>query len=192
MPSITISLDGVELKDIELSKPRTTLGRRTYNDIVMDNLAVSGEHAVLVLHADGVEILDLNSTNGTYVNGKAVVACRVQPDDLIEIGRYKIRLRPESPKFAPASAHPAQPRLKILNGPMAGKEMPLLKVVTTLGKPGVAVAAIAQHDDHHTIAMVEGENAPTVNGQVVGKNPRELKHQDMIVLAGTEMQFMAY
>lgn len=92
MPTLTISLDGVDLKSIELTQPRTTLGRRPYNDIVMDHLAVSGEHAVFVQKPQGLELIDLNSTNGTYVNGKAIVATVLQPGDLIEIGRYKMRV----------------------------------------------------------------------------------------------------
>ena len=67
MPTLRITLDGVDLKEIPLTKARTTLGRRPYNDIVVDNLAVSGEHAVFVRHPDGLEVQDLHSTNGTYL-----------------------------------------------------------------------------------------------------------------------------
>ncbi|MEN9539086.1 MAG: hypothetical protein RLZZ126_1321, partial [Pseudomonadota bacterium] len=47
MPKLIVSIDGVVIKEVQLTKDRTTLGRRPYNDIVIDNLAVSGEHAVL-------------------------------------------------------------------------------------------------------------------------------------------------
>ena len=72
MPKMIVSIDGVVIKEVQLTKDRTTLGRRPYNDIVIDNLAVSGEHAVLQLTGNDVYLEDLNSTNGTYVNGKAV------------------------------------------------------------------------------------------------------------------------
>ena len=72
MPKMIVSIDGVVIKEVQLTKDRTTLGRRPYNDIVIDNLAVSGEHAVLQLGGNDVFLEDLNSTNGTYVNGKAV------------------------------------------------------------------------------------------------------------------------
>ena len=72
MAKLVITLDGKVLKEVVLSKDRTTLGRRPYNDVVIDNLAVSGEHAVLLMNGAEVFIEDLNSTNGTYVNGKAV------------------------------------------------------------------------------------------------------------------------
>ena len=47
MPRMIVSIDGVVIKEVQLTKERTTLGRRPYNDIVIDNLAVSGEHAVI-------------------------------------------------------------------------------------------------------------------------------------------------
>ena len=76
MPKVIVSIDGVVIKEVQLTKDRTTLGRRPYNDIVIDNLAVSGEHAVIQI-IDGEAVLeDLNSTNGTNINGKAVNALR--------------------------------------------------------------------------------------------------------------------
>ena len=71
MPKMIVSIDGVVIKEVQLTKDRTTLGRRPYNDIVIDNLAVSGEHAVMQMTGNEVYLEDLNSTNGTYINGKA-------------------------------------------------------------------------------------------------------------------------
>ena len=207
MPTMTISLDGVALKDIALTQPRTTLGRRPYNDIVVDNLAVSGEHAVFVQKPEGLELIDLNSTNGTYVNGRAVVSILLKPDDLIEIGRYQIRVTldstpatpspasasPESSAIAtPAAAQTPAPtaRIRVLSGPAAGKEMTLTKVVTTLGKPGVSVAAINQRTDGYTFCLVDGQTAPLLNGKAVGTEAVPLKHKDLISIAGTEMCFL--
>ena len=68
MGKLVVSLDGVVIKEVEITKDKTTLGRRPYNDIVIDNLAVSGEHAVMQLVGIDVFIEDLNSTNGTYIN----------------------------------------------------------------------------------------------------------------------------
>jgi len=65
MPKIYISTDGVVIKELQLTKDRSTLGRRPYNDIVIDNLAVSGEHAALQMAGNEVVLEDLNSTNGT-------------------------------------------------------------------------------------------------------------------------------
>ena len=91
MGKLVVSLDGVVIKEVQISKDKTTLGRRPYNDIVIDNLAVSGEHAVLQMVGSDVFIEDLNSTNGTYINGKAIKKQLLTHNDTVEIGKYKIR-----------------------------------------------------------------------------------------------------
>ena len=91
MGKLVVSLDGVVIKDVQITKDKTTLGRRPYNDIVIDNLAVSGEHAVLQMLGNDVFIEDLNSTNGTYINGKAIKKQMLVHNDTVEIGKYKIK-----------------------------------------------------------------------------------------------------
>jgi pSer/pThr/pTyr-binding forkhead associated (FHA) protein len=91
MGKLVVSLDGVVIKEVQLTKEKTILGRRPYNDIVIDNLAVSGEHAQLHMIGNDVFIEDLNSTNGTYINGKAVRKQLLTNNDTVEIGKYKIK-----------------------------------------------------------------------------------------------------
>jgi FHA domain len=91
MGKLVVSLDGVVIKEVQITKDKTTLGRRPYNDIVIDNLAVSGEHAVLQMVGQDVFIEDLNSTNGTYINGKAVKKQLLAHNDTVEVGKYKIK-----------------------------------------------------------------------------------------------------
>jgi hypothetical protein len=91
MGKLVVSLDGVVIKEVQITKDKTTLGRRPYNDIVIDNLAVSGEHAVLQMVGSDVFIEDLNSTNGTYINGKAIKKQLLTHNDTVEIGKYKIK-----------------------------------------------------------------------------------------------------
>jgi pSer/pThr/pTyr-binding forkhead associated (FHA) protein len=91
MGKLVVSLDGVVIKEVQITKDKTTLGRRPYNDIVIDNLAVSGEHAVLQMSGAEVFIEDLNSTNGTYINGKAIKKQLLTHNDTVEIGKYKIK-----------------------------------------------------------------------------------------------------
>lgn len=91
MRKLVVSLDGVVIKEVQITKDKTTLGRRPYNDIVIDNLAVSGEHAHLQVVGNDVFIEDLNSTNGTYINGKAIRKQLLANNDTVEIGKYKIK-----------------------------------------------------------------------------------------------------
>jgi pSer/pThr/pTyr-binding forkhead associated (FHA) protein len=120
MGKLVVSLDGVVIKEVQITKDKTTLGRRPYNDMVIDNLAVSGEHAVLQMVGNDVFIEDLNSTNGTYINGKAIKKQLLAHNDTVEIGKYKIKyLTDEQPDYektmimrpaaAPAAAPAAPP-----------------------------------------------------------------------------------
>jgi len=225
MPKMIVSIDGVVIKEVQLTKDRTTLGRRPYNDIVIDNLAVSGEHAVLQMSGQEVYLEDLNSTNGTYVNGKAVKKQLLQNNDTVEIGKYKIKYVNEvagptfektmiikagavpppvaKPAAAPGAAAssagpttqtgdlpPINACIKVLSGAAAGRQVPLVKVVTTIGKPGVAVAAITKRPHGFVVAHVEGGNKPMLNGEAITAEPVTLKHGDMLELAGTQMQFV--
>ncbi len=214
MPKMIVSIDGVVIKEVQLTKDRTTLGRRPYNDIVIDNLAVSGEHAVLQMVAADVFIEDLNSTNGTYINGKAVKKQLLTHNDTVEIGKYKIRyLLDDSPAYeaVPATRSGAAaagsqrfantdflrsdetvaPALvRVLNGTAAGREVVLTKVVTTVGKPGVQVASITKRPTGYVFAHVEGVLRPSVNGHPLVGETIALRNGDVIELAGTQMQFV--
>ena len=220
MGKLVVSLDGVVIKEVQITKDKTTLGRRPYNDIVIDNLAVSGEHAVLQMVGQDVFIEDLNSTNGTYINGKAVKKQLLQHNDTVEIGKYKIKylsvetsdyektmvIKPGSTPggFAPAAPFSAgtgnsgfgalsgasSASIKVLNGAAVGREVQLTKVVTTVGKPGVQVASITKRPGGYVFAHVEGGARPLVNGTPVAGEPVHLKNGDVIELAGTQMQFV--
>ena len=214
MSKLVISLDGVVVREAPIAKEKTTLGRRPYNDIVIDNLAVSGEHAMFHLMGSEVFIEDLKSTNGTYVNAAVVKRQRLAHDDVIEIGKYKIKflegsaeavpqvndeeLGRDGPVTLPASdlglfSVPDQlqtpPCIRVLNGAAAGREVQLTKDRTTLGKPGVQVAAIDKRGGSYVLSHVEGAQRPTVNGAVVAGDGLSLRNGDVIELAGTRMQF---
>ncbi len=205
MAKVIVSIDGVVIKEAELTKARSTLGRRPYNDIVIDNLAVSGEHVAFLLVDGAVTMEDLNSTNGTYVNGTVVKNQLLQDADTIEIGKYKIVFHDES---APTRTEPADPPpqglaspsaglvqaagvavIHVLSGANMGRDLVLTKVVSTVGKPGVAVASITRRQTGYVLSQVEGPGPLLLNGQAVAKGPCPLTHGDLIELADTRMKF---
>ena len=228
MPKMIVSLDGIVIKDVTLTKNRTTLGRRPYNDIVIDNLAISGEHAVIQMTGGQVYIEDLNSTNGTNLNGKAVKRELLHNNDTIEIGKYKIKFFTDAvseeyektmvfrgspggpgapgpaptPKTVPANlAGPSTEAaglpdfdgnavVRVVSGAAAGREVPLTKVVTTIGKIGVSVASITKRRHGFVVAHVEGANRLLLNGVPLGSDAVPLRDKDMLELAGTRMQFL--
>jgi pSer/pThr/pTyr-binding forkhead associated (FHA) protein len=133
MGKLVVSLDGVVIKEVQVTKDKTTLGRRPYNDIVIDNLAVSGEHAVLQMVGADVFIEDLNSTNGTYINGKAVKKQLLAHNDTVEIGKYKIKFLVEDGvdyektmimKPGSGGAMPGQPAIASADRPTFSHTMP--------------------------------------------------------------------
>jgi pSer/pThr/pTyr-binding forkhead associated (FHA) protein len=211
VPKIAIRLDGDLVREVSLTKKRTTLGRRPYNDVVLENLAVSGRHACLIQEDQRVTVEDLDSTNGTYVNGRAVKKHVLQENDTIEIGHFKIifsasadanEAAQESPPTVSADAlwpqafedlgneSPSlQGHIKVIAGPAAGREMVLTKEVTTFGKPGVAVAAITRRDANYYVHHMEGAQVPLLNGSIVGREPILLRPGDEITLSGTVLQF---
>lgn len=91
MAKLILSMDGLVLKEIPLTKERTTIGRKPHNDIQIDNLAVSGEHAVIVTILNDSFLEDLGSTNGTLVNGRPIKKHFLQHNDVIELGKYKLK-----------------------------------------------------------------------------------------------------
>jgi hypothetical protein len=214
MPKMIISVDGVVIGQVALAKDRTTLGRRAYNDIVIDNLAVSGEHAVLHMSGSEVEIEDLNSTNGTYVNALAIQKQALKDNDVIEVGGCRIHFRarsnlavgPGSARAAPGefstsiplSSAPTEsgalielgiPVLRVLSGSNEGQDVSLQKVVTTIGKPGVAVAVVTRRRQGYVAASVVG--SVTLNGAQLGTDAVALQERDVLELGGaTRMQFI--
>ena len=217
MAKIIVSLDDNLIKVVLLDKDRMTLGRRPYNDIVVDDLAVSGEHAALQIIGHDYFIEDLNSTNGTYINEQKIKRQILKNGDNIEIGKYAIKyvqdgISPPSaevhaddadidtngdqpaaekkPLFEQTKFAEAYVAIKILSGASKGKELPLVKVVTTIGKPGEAVIAITKRPKSYMVAHVEGATRPSLNGVSFGIEAVPLKNGDLFELAGTAMQFI--
>ncbi len=311
MAKLTLSLDGMVIREYPLTKERTTIGRKPHNDIVIDNLAISGEHAMIMTILNDSFLEDLGSTNGTLVNGQPIKKHFLQNNDVVELGKYKLKYateataaqaspadfektmvlrappaaakaepkpeasrvgetttsvgkafgdtvvnpemmqthgpglreaarqavaspppaaaapaaaapavglatsptpvhapavaaapapapaavaaQPAAPQAAPQSpaAAPGQPlgTIQILSGPSAGKELPLSKPLTTLGKPGVQVAVIAKRPQGYFITHVEGGTFPVVNGKQLDAQAHPLNDHDVIELAGVKMEF---
>ena len=203
-------------QDIPLNKERVTIGRHPDNDISLNDKAVSGHHAVVVTILQDSFLEDLDSTNGTQVNTKQIAKHPLVDGDVISIGRNTMKyesskaaeedfqrtmvMKPGqfNPAFEDAAANsPAKPiigKLKVASGANAGKEMELTKALTTIGRPGVQVAAITRRADGYYIVHVGGGQTsgkrPLVNGKEIDTQAFKLNNQDLIELAGTQMNFI--
>jgi len=228
MARLILSLDGQVLAEYNMTKERYTLGRLPDNDVRIDNPAVSGHHALIINILNDSFLEDLNSTNGTYVNGKLIKKHALQHGDVVTIGHHHLRFvdseveTTEQDEFektmvigpgqvseerlraaagkAPGRTAPAAPapapvlkaKLQVLSGQFAGRELELTKALTTLGRPGVQVAAITRRADGYSIVHVESARSgdyPLVNGEPIGPQARKLTDNDVITLAGVKMGF---
>ena len=229
MGKLIISMDGDVIAEYEMSKERYTIGRLPDNDIHIDNMAVSGHHALIINILNDSFLEDQNSTNGTYVNGKLIRKHALQNGDLITIGRHALKyssgaadvatsaedsefertmiIRPgaasidsinralegsgRAPVDVDAQKRLPRAKLQVLSGTFAGKELELYKALTTLGRPGVQVAAITRRTDGFFVVPVEGDGSqpPRVNDHAVAREGVKLKHDDVIELAGVKMGF---
>ncbi|HSW12247.1 MAG TPA: FHA domain-containing protein [Solimonas sp.] len=230
-----------QTKEVPLSKERVTIGRHADNDIPLNDKAVSGHHAVVITILQDSFLEDLDSTNGTQVNGKQIAKHPLSHGDVISIGRNSLKYEGEgqggdddfektmilkpgqfgaafdaqvskaaAPTAAPAAAaaapnpmasslagtnapKPVLGKLRVSSGPNMGKELELSKALTTIGKPGVQVAAITRRADGYYIVHVGGQAGgakPLVNGQALDTQARKLVSNDTVELAGTQMTFM--
>ena len=209
MPQLIASVEGVEIMRVSLKKPKTTLGRKRHNDIVLDNMVVSGEHCVFELQgASDVYIEDSGSTNGTYLNGRMIRSRELLRDkDVMSVGNFRVEFRSGEEVKPRAAASNTQAMsldmiglpgtggvrpacLKVLSGSSAGLEVPVVKAVTTFGQPGVSIISISHRRDGYYVTAMEGKTAASLNGKELGKDAQMLADNDVLNLAGTEMQFI--
>jgi len=240
MARLILSLDGQVMAEYNMTKERYTVGRLPDNDVRIDNAAVSGHHGLIINILNDSFLEDLNSTNGTYVNGKLIKKHALTHGDVITIGHHHLRfvdsqvesseqdefertlviqpgqvnearLKAAADSIAPAPAAAAAPapesraaaprekgapsrpaKLQVLSGQFAGRELELAKTLTTLGRPGVQVAAISRRADGYYVVHVESSKSgdfPLVNGQPIGPQARRLHDNDVVTLAGVKMGF---
>jgi pSer/pThr/pTyr-binding forkhead associated (FHA) protein len=235
MARLVLSLDGQVMAEYNMNKERYTIGRLPDNDIRIDNAAVSGHHSLIINILNDSFLEDLNSTNGTYVNGKLIKKHALQHGDVITVGHHQLRfveddeaqdefektmvIQPSArpvekvrnaaevaDKASPALSATAKNRaltadgaaalkkakLQVLSGAFAGRELELSKALTTLGRPGIQVAAITRRAEGYFIVHVDSgksDDFPLVNGSPIGAQATRLNDNDVIQLAGVKMGF---
>lgn len=90
MAKLVLSFQGKVLSEIPLNKEHVTIGRKPDNDIHIDNLAVSSHHAVVHTLFNQSFLEDLNSTNGTFVNGQRITKQAIKEGDVLLIGKHEL------------------------------------------------------------------------------------------------------
>ncbi len=204
MSKLVLTHDGAVIKEFMLDKERLTIGRKPGNDIHIDDPTISGEHAaILMLQHAYVE--DLNSTNGTSLNGRPVTKRQLTNGDLIKIGRHEFKfiddtvnefertvmISPQKNK-KDAVEPPKKYQVSIVSGPKNGEVIALNKPYTTLGSPGGQVAVIAKRGSKYYLMPMSGTiNAkpPLLNNTAIGVKSELLSSGDRIEVSGTQLEF---
>jgi hypothetical protein len=234
MARLVLSLDSQVMAEYNMTKERYTIGRLPDNDVRIDNPAVSGHHSLIINILNDSFLEDLNSTNGTYVNGKLIKKHALQHGDVVTVGHHQLRFVEddeqqdefEKTMVIQPSARPVErlrsaaevanqasaglsatakaralaegaslvknAKLQVLSGAFAGRELELSKALTTLGRPGVQVAAITRRAEGYFIVHVDSgkdDDYPLVNGAAIGAQAKRLADNDVIQLAGVKMGF---
>lgn len=233
MATIEIRFNGQVQKTVPLDKDTITIGRKDDNDVQLDNLAVSGHHARILTILNDSFVEDLNSTNGTLLNGSPVQKKPLANGDIIKVGKHEIHyineqasasddfektmiINPDSDGMQETEGDHAidrsvgkivaeitsadsgktahqNARIRLTSGTNSGKELPLTKVLTTLGKPGVQVAAITRRPTGYFLIHIDGGDngsRPHVNNAEIGTQAHPLNNGDSIEVAGVSMTFV--
>jgi pSer/pThr/pTyr-binding forkhead associated (FHA) protein len=233
MTTIQLSFNGRIIESYSLTKETTTIGRKSDNDIQLDNLAVSGHHAKILTLLNDAFVEDVGSTNGTYVNATLIKKQALKHGDVIKIGKHELKYISETASgeddfektmiINPAAAGMPEnegnqridrsvgklareiasadsgnkaaigrAKIRLISGANSGKELPLTKILTTLGKPGVQVAAITRRPSGYFLIHVDGgaeAGRPKVNDTEIGSKAHPLKDNDVIEVAAVKMTF---
>lgn len=193
MAKLILSMDDLYLQDIPLNRERLTIGRKPHNDICLELPTISGDHAAIVTILDDSFLEDLGSTNGTRVNGLPIDKHVLVDGDRIDIGRFHFDYRKEEQAGMAAATPPGTNTpalLRVLTGTAAGRELPLIKNVTTLGRVGVQIAEIGRHGDGFILQHRDGEQLPQVNGRIINDQPHPLSAGDIVDIAGVRMELV--
>ena len=234
MAKLVLRFNGEFVKEYELDKEILTIGRKSDNDIHIDNLAISGNHAKILTILNDSFIEDLDSTNGTFIADNKITKHALQNGEIIVIGKHELKyenanaesgesdfektmiIRPDAEgmpvteeadknlgksigKIAAdlassgtSTSGPGPAKLKLMSGANTGKELQLTKILTTLGRPGVQVAAITRRPKGYFLIVVDAgkdNRMPLVNDTEIGKQ-HPLADGDVIEVAGIKMGFL--
>lgn len=212
---ITVVKDEKPVAQILMEQDRLLIGRRAECDIPIKDPAVSGEHAEIEFVGNGFILRDLGSTNGVHVRGRKIKEHALKDKDEVFIGEHQLRfdISDKSPpvkiKTKPAGlehvggdvtevrAVPVTSQtagyLKYVKGGAPNQTVKLEEALTTIGIPGVQVAAVSKRPQGHYIIHVDGgedrNRTPVVNGEAIGFKSRKLEVGDLIEVADVQLEY---
>jgi len=216
---LILTLDGEIINEYPIEEESLTIGRKHGNEIQLNDLTISGRHALIIAQGKQTYIEDLGSTNGTLLNGNHIKSAVLKHGDIIQTGHHQFTFLCEGQaKYEPTMFVKAeldetkmvlpdwesreqsikgQPLagLRTLNGPLARTIMELRKPFNTVGFQGKKLALISRSLEGYNICAVPNNQghlntgAPLLNGEPLGPAPQNLEANDIINIAGFEVEF---
>jgi hypothetical protein len=214
---LILTLDGAILRQFPVDRAAISIGRKHGNEVQLNDITVSGRHALITVVRGKVFVEDLGSTNGTLVNGGPIRKVFLKHGDVIQVGAHQLTFFDSEAQYQetmfikadlartvilpevqrgtdPVKGQPLA-GTRILNGPLANIVWEMRKPFNTVGYKGIMMAVIARGVNGYTVSDVRSmdskraSDAPVVNGEQVGKLPRLLKEHDILEIAGFRMEF---
>ena len=177
-----------EIKTEQFARPNITIGRRTVNNLVLNDLTVSGQHAEIIQFPEHFELRDLNSRNGTLLEGQPISSARLDDGAKVQIGAYRLEFRivPQPPKQESATETVAV--LEYLTGGMRGIKQQLTKAITRVSVSG-QVVVVSRRKTGYFVTHLEGLSRAQLNGQTVGNRAVALSDDDILEMNSTRIRF---
>lgn len=198
---VIVLKDNKPIDQITIDGNSATIGRKSECDISIKDPAVSGTHAIIERVGEKVIITDKDSTNGIFIRGRRVKQQVLKNEDVVSIGEHMLKflIAASGPLTTTQAATPVKSAdaghgiLKVLSGANAGSVIHLEEGLTTIGEPGVQVAAVSRRPQGHFIIHVDGgkdkDRVPLVNGEPTGFKSRKLEKGDRIEVAGVQLEY---
>jgi pSer/pThr/pTyr-binding forkhead associated (FHA) protein len=216
---LIMTLDGAIIREYPVNKDSISIGRRHGNDIQVNDMTISGRHALLTNIGNDTFIEDLRTTNGTLVNGNYINKLLLMHGDIIQIGSHQFTyFSEENVEYEPTmfikaemdetrmidSNNPLSDDLKgmplgaakLLNGPCANVVMEMRKPHNTIGFKGKKLAMIARNIDGYSISVYQDKKGVSndfvllINGAPITVDSVKLIEHDIIEIAGFQMEFV--
>jgi len=216
---LIMTLDGAILKEFPITKESVSIGRRHGNDIQINDMTISGRHALLTTLGVDTFVEDLGTTNGTLVNGNYVNKLLLMHGDIIQVGAHQftyftqedveyeptmfIKAEMDATRMIDANKPVSEDMkgmplgaAKLLNGPCVNVVMEMRKPFNTIGYKGRTLAMIARGMEGYSISVfqdksgISGTALPLINGEPITEHSQKLNEHDIIEISGFQMEFI--
>lgn len=205
MGKLVIKFQGNIVSEVVLKLGDTKIGRKPGCDIVLNDMGVSSEHAVIKTVGMKSTIQDLNSTNGTFIENERIKQRELRHGETVTIGQHTLIYRDDMTLEAAGAGRPSAPgtareslekttvlmafaQLLAIEGPFKGKRLPLVKETVVIDNPGKNPARILRTTEGYVIHAQVGPGEPRINDKPVPPGGQLLESGDIVEVAGTKYQ----